>query len=381
MRIAIVCTYYPYPPSAGGVETIVRQTAEELAKRGHEIHIITSTYDVTTQKPVTTSGIEEKNNIIVHKLRSKPIGIGYARILLGLRNEIERIKPDIVHVHNLHPSLFQLAKWRKKLGYKLIVELHHPAACAEKMSTKIMLPLAMLILVKCSKYVDAFIAHTLLEVQWLKKWRIGSNKIVLIGFPAIPDSLLNYTTISAQRENTILFIGRIVERKGIDVLLEAYKQIAKKIDSRLIIAGPGNTRTLQKIKKQVEKYALKQHVSILGYISEGEKIRIIASSKILTLPSYREYTPVVLLEAQALGTPVVASKVGAIPEIVKDEETGILIEPGNVDRLAKALETLLTNGELWKNMSLRAREWAKKFTLSRAVSKLEKLYNNVFMSR
>jgi len=168
MRIAIVCTYYPYPPSAGGVETLVRRVAEELAERGHEVYIVSSTYDVSSQKPVVSSGIERRGKITVYKLESFSTGIGYARVLKGLWRVIERIRPDVVHVHNLHPSLFQLAIRKKHIEYALVAELHHPAVNLDFTIQKIAMPIATLMLKKISRYIDAFIAHTDLEVEWLK---------------------------------------------------------------------------------------------------------------------------------------------------------------------------------------------------------------------
>lgn len=100
MRIAIVCTYYPFPPSVGGVETIVRNITIELARRGHEVHVVASNLDVTIQKPITEFGVEERGVFIVHKLKPSSFRIGYARILKGLKETIAKIKPDILHAHN-----------------------------------------------------------------------------------------------------------------------------------------------------------------------------------------------------------------------------------------------------------------------------------------
>jgi len=115
MRIAYVCSYYPWPPSFGGVETIVRTVAIGLSRKGHEVNVVTTPFDVTTGKQVSSYGVEEKDGVTIFKLRPGEIKAGYARSIKGLREIIERIDPDIVHAHNLHPHLFQLALWKKKL--------------------------------------------------------------------------------------------------------------------------------------------------------------------------------------------------------------------------------------------------------------------------
>jgi len=373
MRIAIVCTYYPFPPSVGGVETIVRNVARELAKRGHEVHIVTSNLDVTTQKPVTSLGVEEREGVVVHKLKPSSFRVGYARILEGLNETIAKIKPDIVHAHNLHPHLFLLAKWKKNIGYKLVIELHYPKVTVSSLLQQALLPWAMLYLTKTQRYADAFIVHTNAEEMWLRGWGIDVKKIYRIFFPAIEERLLNYSPrqrISAD----LCFVGRVVREKGLHILVKALHKIVTARELRTLIVGPVEEKYYKELKALIFRLNLDKYVEFKGPMYDDDKYDVLASSRIFVLPSFKEYTPNVILESQALGVPVIATRVGAIPEMVINGETGLLVEPGNVDQLAESIKILLTNEKLRAEMSIKAREWAKKFTLNNIIIELEKVY-------
>jgi len=374
MRIAYVCSYYPWPPSFGGVEIIVRTVASALAKKGYKVYVITTPFDVTTGKQVSDYGVEEKDGVTVFKLRPGKIRVGYARFIKGLREVIERIDPDIVHAHNLHPHLFQLAHWRKNHRYKLIAELHYPVIELDFLVQKLAMPFALLGLKAVSKNIDAFIAHTELEKSWLESIGIASEKIAIIRFPAIPSELLNFKA-DVDIVGDILYLGRVVPRKGVHILIKALS-IAKQRTPNIgaTIAGPADSQYLKKLKKLVKELGLENNVTFIGLVEEEKKYHIIKAHKILVVPSLKDYSPSVPLEAQALGVPVIASRVGAIPEIVRDGETGILIEPGNVLELAKAMELMLTNNALYQQYSKYAVAFASNFTLEKTLALLEVLY-------
>jgi len=377
MRIAIVCSYYPWPPSVGGVETIVRNVSTELAKRGHEVHVVTTPFDVTTGRQVSDYGVEERDGVIVHKLKPGKVKIGYARLLKGLKETIEKIKPEIVHEHNLHPHLFQLVRWKGEVGYGLFAELHHPAIELDFFMQRLMMSPAVMGLKRMSKAIDAFVAHTVLESKWLVSKGIPDSKIALVRFPAIPSELISYGGCSMDLHD-IAYLGRIVYRKGLHRLLKALSIVKSRLGVfKADIAGPSDPRYLESLKTLIAKLGLKDNVSLIGIVKEEEKYEFIKSHKIFVLPSLKEYTPGVLLEAQALGLPVIATKVGAVPEMMIDGETGLLVKPGDELELAKAIEILIRDEELRKCLSLNAREFAKNFVLEKQVDKLEALYYEV----
>jgi glycosyltransferase involved in cell wall biosynthesis len=377
MRIAIVSSYYPWPPSAGGVETIVRNVSAQLVKRGHEVYVVTTPFDVTTMKQVSEYGVEEKDGVILYKLRPGKLKIGYARFIKNLKEVIKEIKPELVHAHNLHPHLLQLALWKEEIGYKLVSELHHPAIELDFLVQNLAMPFAIQALRLLSKNIDAFIAHTELEKEWLESKGIRSKKIFLVRFPTIPQELLNYN-IQVETLGDVLYLGRIVYRKGIHVLIKALSIVKPNLEEiKATVAGPADQQYLNYLVKLVQKYNLKNSISFVGFVKEQEKYRFIRSHKILVLPSLKEYTGGVLLEAQALGVPVIATRVGAVPEMIIDHQTGLLVEPNNEVKLAKAIEWLLTNKSLYQYYSRKAKEFVKDFTTEESVEKLERFYYDI----
>ena len=372
MRIAIVCSYYPWPPSVGGVETIVRNVSTELAKRGHEVHVVTTPFDVTTGRRVSDYGMEERSGVVIHKLRPGKVKIGYARVLKGLKETVQQIRPEVIHSHNLHPHLFQLARWRDKLGYKLVVELHHPAVNLDFPTQRILLPFVAYWMRRESPSIDIFLAHTNLEKSWLESKGIGGNAVKVISPPLISSRLFSYKSIAPNNSGYLLYVGRVVPKKGLHVLIKALSLVK---DTKLIVAGPTEERYLKRLQNLVAELGLEIHVKFKGRITEQEKIGLMSACSVFVCPTLADYHPIVLVEAQALGAPVISTKVGAIPEIVLHSKTGLLIEPNNERELAKAIDALLEDESLRKRFSLNAREFAENFVLERQVDKLEALYH------
>jgi len=143
---------------------------------------------------------------------------------------------------------------------------------------------------------------------------------------------------------------------------------------KLKLAGPSDQRYERYLRKLSLKCGLLDSVDFVGPVYGEEKINLIRCSTILVLPSLKEYTPGVLIEAQALGVPVIATRAGAVPEMMINGETGLLVEPGDKLELAKAMEILIRDEELRKRFSLNARKFAKNFTLEAAIDRLEALY-------
>lgn len=375
MRVAIVCSYYPWPPSVGGVETIVRNVSIELAKRGHEVHVITTPFDVTTMKQVSAYGVEERDGVIVYKLKPGRLRVGYARFLKELKETLKEIRPEIVHEHNLHPHLFQLAKWKDDYDYKLVAELHHPAVNLDFFTQKILLPFVTYWLKKESPSIDVFLAHTKLEKFWLMSKGIREDSIKVTEPPFISSKLSSCQPKEPSNSNRLLYLGRVIPKKGLHILLRALSLVN---DAELVIAGPYETQYFEKLQRLLAKLKLEDRVKFKGKVTEEEKIDLMSNCSVLVCPTLADYHPIVLLEAQALGVPVIATKVGAIPEIVLDGETGLLVKAGDPYELAKSITMLIENKDLRRHFSVKAREWAKKFTLESAVTRLEEVYKYAF---
>ena len=382
MRIAIISPFYK--PSTGGVEYIAYHTARELAKRGCEVHVITTTCDNRWSK-IAEPGTTVEERVVVHRLEPSFIKIGYATIMKGLKETLRKIKPDIVHCHNLHPHLFQAMKWKDELKYRLVTQLHFPLA------TGIDHPLARLLyrfvmreLVKNQDKVDAFIAHTNIEKRWLMSEGVDNHRICIIRYPCIPDELLRYepkTNIHEKLgvEIVITYISRIHPRKGQHILIQATKHLKEHLRNfKIYIAGPpADNKYLDKLKRLIEKLNLRKYIVLDARpLSEKEKLDSMASSDIFACTPIKDIHPIVILEALALGTPVVATAVGAIPEIVHNEE--LLIKKSSGKEIADKLMFVFSNKNRYISLT---RILAQEHSISKLILELENTYEAVKRSR
>ena len=174
----------------------------------------------------------------------------------------------------------------------------------------------------------------------------------------------------------ILFVGRFLALKGVDILLEAIPEIIERTNNEciFIFAGPGHTSYLQKIKAAQGK----SHCIFLGTLPHDDIVQLIKNAELMVLPSFTENTPYVLLESMACGVPVISTNVGGIPEIIQSMYNGILIKPGIPKTLANSIVHLLENKQLQKSIIKNAKETTrKKFSWSVNLNKILKTYTEV----
>jgi len=191
--------------------------------------------------------------------------------------------------------------------------------------------------------------HTDLLVQKCLSSAASNTFVIPMGIN-IPDFLNNRKSSSDNCRKEILYVGRLIFWKGVQILIEAFSQILKtQYDCILIIVGDGP------IKGDLEELAYNLHisssVSFSGNISQKDLNYRYSKANVFVLPSinYMEQTEglgVVLLEAMASGVPVIGSNIGGIPDIIKNEINGLLVPPGDPEALASAIMKILNNPEL-----------------------------------
>jgi glycosyltransferase involved in cell wall biosynthesis len=145
----------------------------------------------------------------------------------------------------------------------------------------------------------------------------------------------------------ILFLGRISDMKGTPQLGEALNRMRDLPNWRATIAGDGN---VEAARAKAAEYGLADRVDLPGWVGPDRVAELIASTDILVLPSFIENLPLSIIEAMAAGIAVVATPVGAVPDIVRDGETGLLVPVGDVDALEAALTRLVNDKDLRDRM-------------------------------
>lgn len=186
--------------------------------------------------------------------------------------------------------------------------------------------------------------------DWLRK-HIGHPDVRVLPNPVLPVQLPD----DVPREpHTLLFLGRLEDAKGVFVLIDALARLAGvRPDLRVILAGEGD---VARVRAAAVAAGVAERVELPGWVAGEAKARLLARAGIFLLPSRFEGVPMALLEAQAAGLPVVATRVGGIPQVVTDGFNGMLAEPDDVASLVTALKVLLADGGLARRMGEAGRE-------------------------
>ncbi len=334
-------------------------------------------------------GIKQQNNKL---LQSKPMLIrqksplGYlAELRFRLTGEappieraLRKIRPKLIHAY-FGPDGAAILPLAKKLSLPLIISYLGYDATIEK-GTKKSVPLSYQLYNYQKHRLHTYPILILALSQFIKKKLIEqgfSKKEIQVHHMGIDTEF--FTPQKIARENSILFVGRLVESKGCSYLLDAMKYIQARFpEVKLMIIGDGQLR------KQLEQYAKAIHINarFLGALPPAQVKHWMNRAKVFCVPSVTtangtaEGLGMVFLEAQAMGLPVVSTQTGGIPEAVLQNKTGFLVPEKNSKQLAEQSILLLSDKKIWNAMSKEGRRWVKKqFDLKKQTLKLEKIYD------
>jgi N-acetyl-alpha-D-glucosaminyl L-malate synthase BshA len=292
-----------------------------------------------------------------------PLLRALAFILFGFMDALIkswRKRFDLIHAHYAVPQGLLGVVLKRVLRLPLVVTLHGTDInyLAKRRGTRALVKLVL-------NNADAVVAVSRFLKTEAEKLGVEGEKIrVIYNGVELPE----YE--EAQREMSILFVGSLVKQKGVDVLIKAFRTVKERIpEAKLIIVGEGREReALAELCTQLRL----RDVYFAG--SRSELSSYYSRSRVLALPSRAEGFGLVALEAMAFATPVVATKVGGIPEVVTHGETGMLVESGNANALAEALIRVMSDEALWQRLATRAKERASEFSWEKTANEYAKLY-------
>jgi glycosyltransferase involved in cell wall biosynthesis len=167
----------------------------------------------------------------------------------------------------------------------------------------------------------------------------------------------------------LLYAGYLDKRKGLYELFDAFAEVKNKKKVKLILCGDGSER--ENLKQYAEQKGISDSVIMPGMIEPEDMNKWLKACDLFVLPSYSEGMPNVVMEAMACGVPVIATKVGGLPEAVGESEGAVLVEPKNVQSLGSALREVITNSDMRIRMGKAARELAvEKFGVRRSAKRI-----------
>lgn len=207
-------------------------------------------------------------------------------------------------------------------------------------------------------------------------YHVNPSKIDVIPNGYDTELVKNYSNNSECSTFNIVYVGRLSYPKDPLTVLYAFKQIHYVIpNARLYFVGDGQLCPL--LKQFCGSHKLLQYVHFLGKMPHHRALQVTAESTVFVLSSFEEGLPISLVEAMALGKPVVATKVGGVPEIVKDGVNGLLVPQGEPEQMTDALLKLLSNPKIRKEMGTTAAESVKDYSWSKIAERYKKLYSEL----
>ena len=216
-----------------------------------------------------------------------------------------------------------------------------------------------------------------------ESWKTALMKIAPAGKITVIKNAISLPFLSdrQKKENksiNIVFLGLIGERKGIfDLIKVLSRLIAEECNIHLTVGGNGD---IKRLINEIEKNGLKNNVTYAGWIVGNDKDELMRNTDIFVLPSYGEGMPMTILEAMSYAIPVIATNVGGIPELIKDGETGHLIEPGNLDQLLEKMKKLIEDENMRVSMGKKGRETVEKdFSISEMANKIDDVYESLLL--
>ncbi len=393
MRIALLADTYP-PANRGGAGVVAQRLARAFAARGHEVLVVTTWPHGPTS---TTDGpvrVERLQSQYPERFRNT-VAMMNPGILGGVRRSLEDFEPDVVHAHNVHQHLsFASLEVAASTGAPVAYTAHdfllfccikficsggrvdfrqrwfncakcqrfrwNPArntAIQRQMSTHVdhifVISQALQTALRANGYGGAEVMHNGVDAEW---WAQG-------------DGPRFRATIGLDDAPVALLAARVSREKGAEAALHALAK-ARDPEVRLVIAGD-NPRYAPKLRALARELGVDDRLILPGWLDADTLRDAYHAANVTLAPStYPDPFNLTLIESMAAGTPVIASSLGAGPELVPDGETGFAVHPDDTMGLADRLSLIVGDSDYARQLGAAGRERvAQRFTLDRQVER------------
>ena len=375
-----------FPLYGSGSGTYARELGIEVAKR-HKVAMVApdktklpgiKTYFVDLPVKIAFTGHPAWPNCQLYaKVSGRDLSINYLSYFREIVRAVDEFDPDIIHVHHLMP-LTWIARFIKiAYGLNFIVTAHgselptlerdkrYPYLTAEALSKSVRIaPNSFW----TKEWMKLVFNNGFSKIN--KKTRVIPGGIDLDMFPPTMDTSDMDKKYGLKDQKLILFSGKLTKYKGVRYLVHA----AKNINATIGIAGDGPERkNLENLTKELKL----KNVRFFGYIDNKDLIKLYYKADVCVVPSvWDEPLGLVVLEAMASKTPVVVTRKGGIPLMVKEGHNGLFVRPHNAKEIAEKVNILLSDETLRLKMGENARTTVKeKFTWKLIAAKYERMYH------
>lgn len=372
MKILVLT--HEFPPVGGGGGRVARDIACGLARRGHQIHVLTASLE-------GLPGDEQMSGVYVQRVasmrreafRAKFVEMArydWSALIEGLKI-IRAWQPDLIHAHFAVPAGAAAAVLSKLTGVPYVLTAHLgdvPGALPEKTDGWF-------------KWIYPFTPAVWRGAARVTAVSKFTRDLALEHYPVPIDVIHNGMDSKTLplRSNIagaaphIVFAGRFVEQKNPQHLVDALSRL-KDLPWTCSMLGDGPL--LEAVRETAARYGLSERLSFSGWVTPEEVLNFFARSDILVLPSRSEGLSVVGVQALGMGLALVLSDVGGNGELVQDGENGFLFAADDVEALAAALKKLLTDPRMLQSAQQKSLELAKKFDLESILGQYEAMFKS-----
>jgi glycosyltransferase involved in cell wall biosynthesis len=375
----------------GGRELFVRGLIFHLQKFGINQSVITDSRTDSTQTV-------QFGNVKVFALRS--IRIGYYSILPDLFNVLHNLDFDIVNIHGYGDyvgDVFCISKKLGRLDVPLIMTTHGIGALRlGYLAVDHSMPIAITLRIRAlihhyfydfvlgrinMKTLEKVILLAEEERKYLSKIGLKNEKCLKIPIAINEIFFKPGLIVPLCNRDYILYVGRIDSSKGLDTLVRAIKELQLTGHSLKCIIVGKDTGYRSKLESLVDRLEITHLVEIRDYLSQENLLELYSSALVTVLTSLAEGFPITLVESLALGTPFIATPVGAIPELVESTQAGLLVPIADPKALSQAIHVLSEDNNLWSKMSSNGRSSAKNFTWDTIAKRYYEVYSKIHIER
>jgi glycosyltransferase involved in cell wall biosynthesis len=351
-----------WPPDIGGPATHGPELAAHLVGAGHRVQVVTMASATPTERPCE----------ILTVPRSRPFPVRYSH-LTALATRTARAA-DVVYASATYAAAAAASVLsRRPLVVKLVSDPAYErarryglfAGTLEEFQEPGLRAVAALERARTLALRRA--RHVIVPSRYLAEialgWGLDPERVVVVPNPA-PVLAVE----EAPERRGLVFAGRITRQKALDTALEA---VARVPNVDLLVLGDGPDR--ERLERHATELGLNGRVRFAGPVPRAEVLRAFAAAEALVLSSDWENFPHTAVEALALGTPLIATAVGGVPEIVEDGVNGLLVPPGSADALAEAIGRFTASAELRARLAAAARPSVEHLSAPLVYGRIEEL--------
>lgn len=370
MRILIVSGIWP--PDVGGPASHAPELAEFLLGRGHSVEVVTTADASPAQQPYEVRWVD----------RAAPAGLRHARVAVWVRERARH--NDVVYATSmLGRAVLGTSLARRPVVVKLVADEAYERArrwglfdedldAFQRFPGGLRIRLLRQARDRALRRADHLVSPSGYLAALAVGWGVPEERVTVLPnaappLPSLPDRDEARERLGVDGP-TLAFAGRVTKQKSLGVALDALSRVE---DVSLLIAGDGPD--LGYVRRRVAELGLDGRVRFLGPLERDEVLALFRAADASLITSSWENFPHTVVEALAVGTPVIATRVGGVPELVRDEENGLLVPAGDTEALVGAIRRVIGEPALRERLAEGAAPSIEQLRPETVYSKLEEI--------